>query len=185
MHSPLIKLELSLMTYTPYPQFVTWNKDFQKRGITLEPFGQAPQNLCHVHLLVTGFMSSKFHLDDLKTVVGVWDTTFHQQTNRLTDCLLTQSSFISWGYNLMTKYWCSLAMKMIQSYIQYNNLALITCVLNVNCLSYNKHSNIVTEVQIEGWKREGSKPNWIMKQVETYCIQPTKSTHTIATCTGI
>ena len=41
---------------------------FQKRGITLVPFGLALKRLPHAQLRIKGIMSSKFHLDYLKTV---------------------------------------------------------------------------------------------------------------------
>ena len=36
-----------------------------------ELFGKASQKLSHANLLIIGSISSKFHLDDLKTVGGV------------------------------------------------------------------------------------------------------------------
>ena len=57
----------------------------------------------HAHLHVMGIMCSKFHLNDLEAAEGIWDTTFHQQTNRppdrlpncsdkLTTCLSAQTN---------------------------------------------------------------------------------------------
>ena len=43
----------------------------------------ASSRLCHAHLHVIGLMCNKFHLDDLKSVGGVLDTKFHQQTDYL------------------------------------------------------------------------------------------------------
>ena len=44
-------------------------------------------------------MCSKFHLDDMKTVGGVWDTIFHQQTNQPSvDYNISPTrNIISWG----------------------------------------------------------------------------------------
>jgi len=51
---------------------------------------------------------SKFHLDSLKSVGGVWDTTLNKQTNHLTDRLLTPvyPTLISlvWGIKYHTIY---------------------------------------------------------------------------------
>ena len=75
-------------------------KNFDKMGISLEYFGRASRKFtskCH----------NKFHLYDLKTVGGVWDTTFHQWTNRcLTDSLLTRvhplaHNSITWVYKYL------------------------------------------------------------------------------------
>ena len=44
---------------------------------------------CQEHLIFIGIMCSKLELDDLITMEGVWDTTFHQQTNPLPDRLIT------------------------------------------------------------------------------------------------
>jgi len=44
---------------------------FSKKGITLEPFAQVSHKLCHAHLHIIWIICSKFHMDDIKTVVGV------------------------------------------------------------------------------------------------------------------
>ena len=69
---------------------VVWEKNFLyeniwTRGITLDPLVRASRT-CHAYLFFIGIMWCKFQFDDLKTVGGVWDTSFHQQT----DCPMTQ-----------------------------------------------------------------------------------------------
>ena len=88
-----LRLELSLIVASLFPIHalshelrVPVYKNFVKRGITLEPFSWATHKLCHSHLHVLGLLCSKFHLDDSKIEGGIRDTTFHQQTNRPSDC---------------------------------------------------------------------------------------------------
>ena len=63
------------------------------RGLILESIRLATQKLRRAHLHVLEIIHSRFHLDDLKTVGGVWDTTFHQHTNCLADRLPTPFFF--------------------------------------------------------------------------------------------
>ena len=65
-------------------------EECRKRDITLDPFDWTSNNLCHAYRHAIGNMRSKCHSDDLKTVGGVSDTTIHNQTNHLTNRLLTQ-----------------------------------------------------------------------------------------------
>jgi len=44
---------------------------YQNAEKEAELFGKASQKLSHANLLFIGIRSSKFHLDDLKTVGGV------------------------------------------------------------------------------------------------------------------
>ena len=84
------KLDLSLtmvrVFYSPTLSKEIRIYEFWKRGITLKLCGRASHKLCHAQLNVTGFMNSKFHLDDLKTVSWVWDTTFQQQPDQPIVC---------------------------------------------------------------------------------------------------
>ena len=52
-------------------------KTFLNKGITPECLGNLHKQVDHKHLLFIGIMFSKLHLDDLKTVKWVWDTSFH------------------------------------------------------------------------------------------------------------
>ena len=92
---------------------VVWEKNFLyeniwKKGITLDPLVRASRT-CHAYLFFVWIMWCKFHFDDLKTVGGVWDTSFHQQT----DCPMTQvnsPSFSSVGnkknaHIIIVTYW--------------------------------------------------------------------------------
>jgi len=52
------------------------------KGISPEPLCQAPYKVSFEHFNFIGILCSKFHLDNLKTMERVWDTNFHQQTDR-------------------------------------------------------------------------------------------------------
>ena len=61
-------------------------EECRKRDITLDPFDWTSNNLCHAYRHAIGIMCSKFQM----TEGGVSDTTLHNQTNHLTNRLLTQ-----------------------------------------------------------------------------------------------
>ena len=89
---------------------MTWNRQkkfdthmfsiwiYQNVEKEAELFGKASQKLSHANLLIIGSISSKFHLDDLKTVGGVWDQQFtNYPTNR-------PSAYSSWVYNFILSF---------------------------------------------------------------------------------
>ena len=67
--------------YTNYSLFVTdkdiWiDKNLEKRGITVEL--SLTNHVMHIYICHSYvIMCSKIHLDDLKTMGGVWNATFH------------------------------------------------------------------------------------------------------------
>jgi len=97
-----IKLELSLIAMRKAPPihplshqiriflwiFLWIYKNFEKKGHNPGTLWPRPSHVYHAYIYVIEIMCSKFHLDDLKTVGGVGDTIFHQQTNRRTVCWL-------------------------------------------------------------------------------------------------
>jgi len=55
--------------------------NFEKGAHNSDTFWPGLTHVCHAHLHDIGIMFSKFHLNDLKTVEGVWGTT-----ERLVEC---------------------------------------------------------------------------------------------------
>ena len=69
------------------------HKNLNKGHATGNPGSGLTKRICHAHYLFIGIMCSKFHIDDLYTVKGVWEANFFQQTDWW---LLYTYTYICW-----------------------------------------------------------------------------------------
>jgi len=122
-----------------------WDSSFIYKDINYENFEKGhnsrtlwpiltKQKLCHSYPNFIGIMCRRFNLEDLKTMGGVWDTTFHQQPNRLTNRTpVYPLIFISWAYNKIN----SNHTMTNQTWILYRSMLISTVILHVYVQFYN------------------------------------------------